>query len=102
MMEIREISKIQKYLDLKINFRGWGKNSKRRKVMITKERKAEVVWILMKSVIKEESIRLDPAKIKRNIGNQAKKLGVKLDELKEIFSELLTEITQEVLDELKK
>lgn len=70
--------------------------------MITKERKAEVVWILMKSVIKEESIRLDPAKIKRNIGNQAKKLGVKLDELKEIFSELLTEITQEVLDELKK
>jgi hypothetical protein len=69
---------------------------------LTKERKAEVAWILLKKFVKNESIHLDPKKIKRNIGNKAKELGVTPEEIKAIFSDLLTELTQEILNELKK
>ncbi len=70
--------------------------------MITKERKAEVAWILLKNFAKEEGIHLDAKKIKRNIGNKAKELGVTPEEIKSVFTDILTELTQEVIDELKK
>jgi hypothetical protein len=66
---------------------------------LTKERRNEIAWLVLKHRIRKEGIRnLEPNDIRRELGNLAKATGASQEELKEFGKELLTEVLTESLE----
>jgi hypothetical protein len=62
---------------------------------LTQERKGQIALALVKSRFQDEGIRLKPD-LKRDIGNQAKKIGVSTDELLQFVEELTREMVEQI------
>jgi len=62
---------------------------------MTEERKGQIALLLLKDRLRSEGIRLKPD-IKRDIGNQATKIGVPIEEAVQFVEGLVREMVEEV------
>ena len=68
--------------------------------MLTKERRGEIAYALMKFRLKKEGIHLDG--IDREIGNIAKATNVPREELHEFVQEIIDELVKEMFEKSTK
>jgi len=64
-------------------------------MMMDRQRRNQIAYLLVKSRFQDEGIRLKPD-MKRDIGNQAKKIGVPADELAQFVEELTNEMVEQI------
>ncbi|HEY0220826.1 MAG TPA: hypothetical protein VGC58_01245 [Candidatus Paceibacterota bacterium] len=62
---------------------------------LTEERKGQIALLYLKARFKDEGIRLKPD-MRRQIGNEATKIGIKADEAVSFVEELVREMVEEV------
>ena len=60
-----------------------------------RDRRNQIAYLLVKARFRDEGIRLKPD-MKRDIGNQAKRIGVPTEELEQFVEELTRAMVQEV------
>jgi len=63
---------------------------------LTKERKGELAWIFLKEKVGKQGIRLSPNEFKREIGNEAKKMGVDVEEAVDFIELFVRELVDEM------
>ena len=62
---------------------------------MTEERKGQIALLLLKDRLHNEGVRLKPD-MKREIGNQATKIGVPIEEVMQFIEGLVREMVEEV------
>jgi hypothetical protein len=62
---------------------------------MTAERRGQIALLLLKDRLRNEGVRLKPD-MKREIGNQAAKIGVPVEEAMQFVEELIREMVEEV------
>jgi len=62
---------------------------------MTEERKGQIALLYLKNKLKDEGIRLKPD-MRRNIGNEAKALGIPIEEAVEFAEGLVREMVEAV------
>ncbi len=62
---------------------------------MTEERKGQIALLLLKDRLRNEGVRLKPD-MKREIGNQATKIDVPIEEAMQFVEELVRELVEEV------
>ena len=68
---------------------------------LSKEKIAEVGFVLLKGRIKDQGFELKPKEVKRDVGNLARKYNLQPHEVAEVMTAVLQETYQEVLSELQ-
>lgn len=69
---------------------------------LTKERIAEITWILLKRRARKKGISsFEPNKVKRELGNLEKATGVPYEELREVGKKLIGELVEEAFSKRK-
>jgi hypothetical protein len=67
--------------------------------MMTEERKGQIALLYLKRKLRDEGIRLKPG-MRRNIGNEAKALGISTKEAIEFAEGLVREMVEEVFSSI--
>jgi len=63
--------------------------------MMTEERRGQIALLLIKDRLRGEGVRLKPD-MKREIGNQASRIGVPFDEMVKFVEDIVRELVEEV------
>jgi len=64
-------------------------------VKLTEERKGQIALLYLKAKFQDEGIRLKPD-MRRQIGNEAAKIGIKAEEAEQFVEELVREMVEKV------
>ncbi len=64
-------------------------------MVLTKERKGEIALLYLKAKFQDEGIRLKPD-MRRQIGNEAAKIGIKPEEAEQFVEELVREMVEKI------
>lgn len=67
--------------------------------MLTKERKGEIAYILLKHKMQQEGVPLKSGELKRSLGNIAKATGIDEKELTEFAAGVVLELVDETFPE---
>jgi len=70
--------------------------------MFSEERMGEIALLYVKRKVRRDSVSMDPEKIRREIGNTAKDLGISIGEATHFVREILSEAFYEVIEGLNK
>lgn len=68
---------------------------------MSEKRMGEITLILVKKQIRQERIPLDPAEVRRRLGDKAKEFGISLDEAMQFTEMLLSEAFAEMMISLQ-
>lgn len=71
--------------------------AKMAKIKMSQERMGEIALMFVRNKLHQDSIQMDPSKVRRGIGNTAKELGISYDEAAIFMESLLADAFNEVL-----